>query len=125
MTRSTKNPVSTIPMSIVRDEYGSGEGRHWFDKSSMRFFRSQLPRNAYRGPGGIFFVSSEQFIGSNGAQPRRYTVRQFIKETFVTQDEYKQNSSRVDIKTIGEFNVASRDEATRAAKLYAQLGVKE
>ena len=58
------------------------KGQHWFDPSSKRFFRSRYGQTVYHGPGGIYFVSSEQFIGSNGnAAPRLYTVRQFTPET--------------------------------------------
>jgi hypothetical protein len=98
-----------IPMSEIRARYNPGEGRHWFDRSSMRFFLSRLPKAGYEGPGGVFFVSSEQFVGSQGASPRRFTVRQLTTEQ--------------SIETVGEFNELDRAEATRLAKQYAAVGV--
>lgn len=47
-------------------------GNHWFEPGTLRFFRSRVGQEVYTGPGGCFFVSSEQ--GPDGI--RRYTVRQ-------------------------------------------------
>lgn len=44
-------------------------GRHWFEPSTMRFFRGRVGRTLY---GGQYFVSSEQF---DEHSPRLYTVR--------------------------------------------------
>lgn len=94
-------------MSEIRAAYNPGEGRHFFDRATMRFFRSQLPRTGYRGPGGVFFVTSEQFQPSTGpAHARRYTVRKLVGEG--------------DIKTIGEFNKLTREEATAIARKLAE-----
>jgi hypothetical protein len=99
----SSNDVSTIPMSVIKAQYGPREGRHWFDRSTMRFFRSHLPKQGYRGPGGVFFVTSEQFVNMQrgDVHPRRYTVRQLVD---------------------GDINKASRAEAAAAAKLYAMIG---
>ena len=113
--------MNTISMSEIRAIYNPGEGRHWFDRSSMRFFRTKLPRYGYRANDGtIYFVTSEQFVDSRGnADPRRYSVRKMTVNHFTTEDEYKQHSTEVDISTVGEFNVAGRAEAVAAAKMYA------
>lgn len=78
-------------------------GSHWFDKSSMRFFRSRILPKIYTGKGGIFFVSSEE--GPSGG--RRYSVRQFDPET-------------ADIDTFGPFNEMSRERAMRLARIAAE-----
>lgn len=92
-----------IPMHQIRKEYGSGPGRHWFDPGSMRFFRSRLAQYGYRGPGGTFFVSSEQF---DHDAPRLYSVRKL--------------EGPGKIETVGDFQAyRSRDAAHRAAKGFA------
>ena len=50
-------------------------GRFFFSPDTMRFFKSRVLPTVFEGVGGIYFVTSEQFVGSEGAQPRRYTVR--------------------------------------------------
>lgn len=83
-------------------------GHHWFDPSSMRFFNTIVSRSVYQGPGGVFFVSSEQFVGSQGADPRKYTVRTF-------------DPANGHVGTLGEFNVIRTiDEARSIAKAAAR-----
>lgn len=56
-------------------------GKHFFDEDSKRFFRSCILEETYQGPGGVYFVTSEQFRPSTGkAAARRYTVRRFHPE---------------------------------------------
>jgi len=78
---------------------------HWFSLGAMRFFRSRVGQTVYQGPGGVFFVSSEQF---NDDTPRRYTVRRYDPEADT-------------IGTIGEFNKLSRTSAIREAKRLAMI----
>lgn len=68
-----------VSMGTIRSAYGPGEGRHWFDPSTMRFFRCRLPANGYRAEhgDGFYFVSSEQ--GPDGV--RAYTVREMRRES--------------------------------------------
>jgi len=74
-------------------------GFHWFDPSSKRFFRSRYGQTVYHGPGGIYFVSSEQFEGSMGNRAERlFTVRLFDPETG-------------NVGTVGAFNVLTRHRA--------------
>ena len=57
-------------------------GLHFFEPAAMRFFDSRCGRTVYQGPGGVYFVTSEQFHGSNGySDGRKYTVRQFDPKT--------------------------------------------
>ena len=78
-------------------------GNHWFEPATLRFFRSRVLPTVYQGPGGIYFVSSEQF---NDASPRRYTVRTFDPTTG-------------EVDTFGEFNELGRASAVTLAKLLA------
>lgn len=77
-------------------------GYHFFDRSTMRGFRSIVGRTVY---GGRYFITSEQFVGSDHtAAPRKYTVR-----------EAKPGG---DINTVGQFQayrsaVAARDAIYR------------
>ena len=78
-------------------------GYHFFDAATMRFFRSRVSDTVYQGPGGIYFVTSEQFVSSSGDKAcRSYTIRQFNPETG-------------DIKTAGEFNKLTRHSAHKTA----------
>ena len=89
-------------MAEIRKEYGTGPGFHWFDPDTMRFFRTSLPRHGYRGPGGTYFVTSEQMP----RMPRLYSVRRLV------------GPGR--IETVGEFcGYRTSAAATRAAKRAA------
>lgn len=80
-------------------------GSHFFDRATMRYFASRVGSAVY---GGRIFLTSEQFMPSQGApNPRKYTVR------LVTDNG--------DIRTIGPFNELSREDAQRLAKLLAPL----
>lgn len=72
-------------------------GSHWWDADSMRFFGSRVHSTLYHGPGGIYFVTSEE--PPHG--PRMYSVRQFHPET-------------VDIDTVGK--IPTRAVAHRMAR---------
>ena len=53
-------------------------GFYFFERATMRFFRSRIASAPYHGKGGVFFITSEQFVGSDGhSAPRKYTVRRF------------------------------------------------
>ncbi len=98
--------MSTISISTVKaHHYG-----HFFDPAAMRFFASRVAQNAYltADENVAYFITSEQFTGSDGhAQMRRYTVR-------------KINMHTGSIDTVGEFQqYASNTAATREAKRLA------
>lgn len=94
-----------VSLETIRRHYQRGEGaRHWFDRDTMRFFRSRVAAFAYVGPAGIYFVSSER--GPDNV--RRYSVREY-------------HAFARDIDTVGGFQAyASRASADRAARKAAE-----
>lgn len=76
-------------------------GMHFFEASTLRFFRSRIGRTVYRGK---YFVTSEQFVDSRGvAHARRFTIRVAGPDG--------------DINTVGEFQAyATSADAIRAIK---------
>ena len=66
-------------------------GHHFFDRSTMRFFRSRVGKWTLLGEDDkVYFVTSEQFIGSDRIpHPRRFTVRAMNPDG--------------EINTVGEF----------------------
>lgn len=79
-------------------------GSHWWDADTMRFFGTRAGSRLYTGPGGAYFVTSEQ--PPHG--PRAYTVRRFVAET-------------CSIETVGDFGgYATRAAAHRAARTAAK-----
>jgi len=82
-------------------------GSHWFDPNTMRFFETEVERSVYQGPGGVYFVTSEQ----PPYGPRRWSVRQFWP-------------SAAEIGTVGEFCEVDRDEAMSAALRLARTPLR-
>jgi hypothetical protein len=83
-------------------------GYYFFERASMRFFDSIVERYVYEGPGGIYFLTSEQFHGSNGySEPRKWTVRQF-------------DPTNGDVNTVGNFNKMSKEDARVTARRLAR-----
>ncbi len=85
-------------------------GYFFFSPDTLRFFRSRIGDSVYQGVGGAFFVTSEQFVSSDGQRkPRRYTVRAF-------------NPATGDCSTADgcEFNKLTRGAAIRLAQKMAQ-----
>jgi hypothetical protein len=82
-------------------------GFYFFERATLRFFRSRIGQTVYEGPGGTYFVTSEQFVGSGGyAAPRAYTVRRFNPDG--------------DIDTVGpKFNTVTKAVAARIARQMA------
>ena len=71
--------------------------RHFFDRDTMRFFRSKVERDALRFGQLIddkYFITSEQFDSSS---PRLYSVRGFnLKEGSIdTVGEFQEFSSKL------------------------------
>lgn len=83
-------------------------GSHWFDRDTMRFFRSRVGRSAFAdGHGGAYFVSSEQF---NAQSPRLYSVRYY-------------DPKHCNVETIGKFQgYSSQASATATARRLARGG---
>lgn len=96
-----------IDMSTIRAAHRG----HWFDPSSMRFFRSRVGSFGYLSAdrSRAFFVSSEQFADHTGYRADRlYTVRVI-------------DLSTGDIDDVGGFQrYASHRGATLAAERLAE-----
>jgi hypothetical protein len=83
-------------------------GRFFFERDTMRFFNSRVFRSVYQGPGGVYFVTSEQFTGSDGVKaPRTYKVREFDPETG-------------NVSTFGRETFARLDDARSVASTAAK-----
>ncbi len=92
-------------------EIAKGWGSHFFDKDTLRFFNSKVHLKVFEGPGGVYFVTSEQAPAFQGHRPPRgYTVRRLDIE-------------EEDIETVGEFNtLTTLDRAYEIAKERAEVG---
>ena len=88
-------------------EANAEHGFHFFDSSTKRFFRSRVLSATFPGERDVYFVTSEQFVGSEYIAPRKYTVRAFNPET-------------ADIRTVKPFNELTRYRALRIARDLAQ-----
>ena len=100
--------MNTSFYSIEQIKYANKErGQHFFSRGALRFFHSRIGRKVHRGPGGIYFVSSEQF---DERSPRLYTVRRFDLV-----------SAAVD--TVGEFQqyACARHAHSEAARLAESI----
>jgi hypothetical protein len=102
--------MEDLAMTITEIKQSNKEaGYHFFDRSTMRFFDSRVERGVYSGPGGVFFVTSEQFHGSGGyVAPRKFTVRKF-------------DPTNGDVDTFGQFNeIKSLEDAREIARKSAK-----
>jgi hypothetical protein len=101
-------------MKLVRDS-----GSHFFDRDTMRSFKSRL-HDIYPGQDGWYFVTSEKHehygYSMQINEPRKYTVRRLrVPETL--------DDLRLD--EIGEFQqYPTLNRARTAAKYHAKHGVQ-
>jgi len=65
-----------MTISEIR-QANAAAGFHFFSDGAMKFFRSRVDTQAYEGPGGVFFVTSEQLEFHDYSAPRLYTVHQY------------------------------------------------
>ena len=72
---------------------------HFFSRDAKRFFSSRISELVYQGPGGIYFITSEQYSNER----RKFTVRQY-------------NEEERSVETVGDFNVHTRSVAHRIAR---------
>lgn len=101
--RKRERKLATLTMSKVRRANAAAD-HHWFDKDTLRFFRSKVSPTIYKGSRCAYFVTSEE--GPSGG--RRYSIRK-------TCD----GGGKID--TVGDFQrfstlSAAREEAKRIAK---------
>ena len=83
-------------------------GFHFFDRAAMRFFDSRVESAPYKGPGGVYFITSEQFYGSVSSEPRKYTVRMF-------------NTTTGEVTTVKPYNeIRHIEDAREAARKLAK-----
>lgn len=87
---------------------------HYFDRDTMRYFRSRVSDRVHEGPGGVFIVTSERCVMSwrNYEGPRLYSVRRVM-------------DGGAQIKTVGEFQCykTSKSAHLHAASLASGNGV--
>lgn len=55
--KTRRTSMADIRRAYLKGERGPGEGRHWFDRQTMRHFGTRLPRAGWTGPGGTFFAA--------------------------------------------------------------------
>lgn len=97
--------LSTMRYDInMIEQEMTAAGSHWWDRSSMRFFRCRVNDQVYQGTGGVYFVTSEKYSD----EPRKYTVRQY-------------NPATKEINTVGEFNSMTRSAAHVLAKNWLAM----
>jgi len=90
--------MKTIQMSEVKEFYArSNPNGHWFDRDTVRFFKTKLPRVAYEGNAGVLFVTSETDPSGETA----YSVRRQLPNG--------------DIETVGKFHSYKTSADARAA----------
>lgn len=106
--RSLKPYFSVTNMWSVDDVKRKHCG-HWFDKDTMRFFKSRLVQDVFPTDSGrVYFVSSEQ--GPDNV--RKFSIRCYT----IAGD---------DISTVGEFNsYVTKTQALSAALDCAYNAVK-
>lgn len=96
--------MKTIPMSEIIDFYKrNNPDGHWFDRGTMRFFKTKLPRNGFDGNAGVLFITRE----TNPSGVTRFSVRRQMYD------------GRID--TVGEFHSFltygdAKDEVVRLMK---------
>jgi len=83
-------------------------GSNWWTKGAMKFFGTRVLPTVYQGPGGVYFVTSEQPPHGD----RGFTVRRFDVEA-------------VNIDTIGGVANMTRGDAIAEAKRLAGQAAAE
>jgi hypothetical protein len=98
--------MKTIQFHYVAFKYAETQpDGHWFDKETLRFFKSRLPKVAYETDAGRFFITSE----ADPSGERRYTVREQLPNG--------------NIETVGPFHVW-KTQAIAKAKLTEVANAK-
>lgn len=90
-------PAKSAPISTISElkALNRENGRHFFDRSSMRFFNCRIESGII---GGAYFITSERFDDNT---PRKFTVRSF--------------DAKGDVDTVGGFQGYSFKEDARDA----------
>jgi hypothetical protein len=94
-------------------------GSHFFDKDTMRFFRSRVDYHVYAGVDGWYFVTSEKHVShtSFGSinEPRLYTVRRM---SIAKCDNGSDNLYLYELEGFQQYR--RLETARRRAKYYAE-----
>lgn len=97
---------------MTLDEFIQGNkaaGQHYFDASTMRFFKSRIIHSSWNGDG--LFLTSEQRDYTGGSDPRMWTIRRGDLTTF-------------NVKTVGDFQAySSLHRAQTALRKMRQVEV--
>jgi len=100
---------------------------HFFDRDAMRFFDSRVCLDAFDGPGGCYFVTSERMRGicNYPAGKRLYTVRRFNRKTgaVTTPQSFQGFASRTG--ALAAAKRASEDASPRSAAAWKAARTRE
>lgn len=97
----------------------SEAGRHFFEADTMRFFRSRVCPKVHNGPGGVYFVTSEQFVSMSGhAERRTFSVRRFDPKTGDTHGGIVEFAGDPEETTFQRY-ASARDAYAAAERLAA------
>jgi hypothetical protein len=94
----TETKTETIPIREV-ERANENAGKHFFSKSSKRFFNSRNEQYAIKKNDDAYFISSEKYEN----KPRKYTAR-------------KMNMKNGNVDTLGEFNQDTKAQAKQRLK---------
>jgi hypothetical protein len=82
-----------MTISEIR-QANAAAGFRFFSTGAMKFFRSRVDGQVYEGPGGNFFVTSEQLEFHDYSAPRLYTVHQYRPDGSIDRaSEFQQYGS--------------------------------
>jgi len=96
--------TGTVPEHEYRQRNPKG---HWFDRDTLRFFKSRIGVHEWGADGHLYFVSSEKNSGLYTDHARAYSVRKMDKDTG-------------DISTVGQFQEhKTRSQAVSAMRQAA------
>jgi hypothetical protein len=91
------------------DQYNYFSSGHFFDKDTMRFFKSRVTSNYRRlNDNEAFFITTEKHDGA----PRYATLRKAILVSYIREKDGRE-CHKIKIETIGQFNKMSLPKAIR------------
>jgi hypothetical protein len=70
MTYKVKSKREKIPMYVIKAK-NYEIGHHWFDKDTLRFFNSKIPKEAIKKGNHAYFITSE----TNPSDKTAFTIR--------------------------------------------------
>ena len=107
MTMTTATPTRTLTINDIQSAMRA-RGSHWWDPGTMRSFGSRVHSQVYSGPGGIYFVTSEQMPYSG----RACTVRQYLPDASW-------------VENVGDVSSQDREAAHEIASRMARTPIAE